>query len=209
MVPAGVSGNTMLICLVVVLVHARVKILLNCTHKFCVHKPQQNPVIKELKKQGKGKTTFLFNSHFIHMSLKITVTFIKNNTYSQLSLTDFSNLRISTFINHQSLWIVLVTKLTYWLLSIMNCIHFLPDFVNGDSILGEMGFPLVFMGTLLTLCQSWYLFLLKTPLLCLCSLLKPVTLNHSWTWKLPGEPWQNNDVGAWIHLRSIKLEFLE
>lgn len=47
-----------------------------------VHKPQQNPIIKGLKKQGKGKTTHFLDSHFIHTSFKITVTFIKNNTYS-------------------------------------------------------------------------------------------------------------------------------
>lgn len=91
----------------------------------------------------------------------------------------------------------------------MDCIHFPPDFVNGDSTLNKTGFPLVFMGTLLILCQSWHPFLLKTPLLCLCSLLKPMILNHGCTLKSPGEPWQNNDVDAWIHLRSITLQFLE
>lgn len=142
------------------------------------------------------------------MTLNITVKFLWRAILIPSCHLGF--LQPRSIYLRQSVWTSLVTKLTYWWPSIMNCVHFFPAFLNGDSILTKTGILwFSWEHFLVILCQSWNPFLLKTSLPGFCSLLKPMILNHGRTMKSSGEAWQNNDVDAWIHHRSNKLESLE
>lgn len=72
------------------------------------------------------------------MSLKIRVKFLWRKIIIPSCHLGF--LQLKNIYLHQSVWTILVTKLIYWWPSMMNCVYFFTDFVNGDSILTETNF---------------------------------------------------------------------